>query len=272
MLLQVVQRELAEERARRERMEAQLQVVLVVVVVVVVVMVMVMVVVVMMLMRTLTAASIISNASQSSHTPAATAARPPPPRLTAPCRRAQCNACSCLLRVLYIIVVTLAQVQLKELSKTGNPLCMPAAAAAVPVMGGAVLPSIDITRVLARKTIEAAIAGQQPCTPFPSPKYNPSHRLPPPQRHTPPPQEPLPPPPPRRPHLCRQELASAAGQRVAAAAREEVVAGPATAHAHGRRNRRQVRHPCRAGRNAVQLEAERHGEGGGGGEGVARCQ
>ncbi len=43
----------------------------------------------------------------------------------------------------------------------GHPLCMPAAAAAVPVAGGlgTTLPSIDIARTLAKKTIDAAITG-----------------------------------------------------------------------------------------------------------------
>ena len=44
----------------------------------------------------------------------------------------------------------------------GHPLCMPAAAAAVPVAGGpgTTLPSIDIARTLAKKTIDAAITGK----------------------------------------------------------------------------------------------------------------
>jgi hypothetical protein len=36
---------------------------------------------------------------------------------------------------------------------------MPAAAAAVPVPGGLVLPSIDIAKVLAKKTIDATMTG-----------------------------------------------------------------------------------------------------------------
>ncbi len=49
--------------------------------------------------------------------------------------------------------------RLKQLSK-GHPLCMPAAASAVPVAGGFALPSLDIATTLAKKTIDAAISGQ----------------------------------------------------------------------------------------------------------------
>jgi hypothetical protein len=44
----------------------------------------------------------------------------------------------------------------------GHPLCMPAAAAVVPVAGGlgTTLPSIDIARTLAKKTIDAALTGK----------------------------------------------------------------------------------------------------------------
>ena len=67
--------------------------------------------------------------------------------------------CVCRRRHPLHHVTLCTQAQLKQLSKTGRSLSMPAAAAAVPVPGGSVLPSIDIAKVLAKKTIDATITG-----------------------------------------------------------------------------------------------------------------
>lgn len=55
----------------------------------------------------------------------------------------------------------------------GHPLCMPADASAVPTAGGLTLPSIDIAKTLAKKTIDAAISGSYSSFCFPLPKHEP---------------------------------------------------------------------------------------------------